>query len=200
MTKHEISNSVFLEGGASLNFVYGIRRKFSNDFDFTVENKRLMKRFFEIIKKILLALDHNLSFKISQNKINIIRNGLSVFHVDCYELDQKYFDWELKRLTLDAKVLSIKTHTLPDIFAEKITNLSTRSEMNDITDISHIIEKYPNLPRKPEFKRIFKLKLEAKNLTKQDIAFISNNLICNNKYDREPLKCCKIIKEVYNEL
>jgi len=121
-----IAEDLYLEGGAALNFVYEIRRRFSGDLDFTVPDRKIIKIFKEeyksFAKKPSCYIEFPFDFTIVENKL---------------------FDWRWAKISTKKGDILIKTHTMEDIIAEKICCVlsSDRIEYKDVIDINKVISK-----------------------------------------------------------
>lgn len=145
LSAKKIKKYLYLEGGAALSFVYGLKRVFSNDLDFTIENEKfrphLLTAAEEVIKK--MYPNNQYVFKSTRNKIVISNRLKIILQLDIYTLTSDFFIWENNNLFYEGKEFTIKTHSLVDIFAEKITNIfqKDRCEFKDIADINNIFKR-----------------------------------------------------------
>jgi len=142
LSSKAIKKDLYLEGGAALSFIYGQNRVFSNDLDFTIENKKLLKKFLNSIEEIIKEINPaKYSIRnVSNNKIIIKSGRLMILQIDVYVVSAKLFLWEEKELNLNNKKFTLRVHSFIDLFAEKITNIfqKDRCEFKDIIDINNI--------------------------------------------------------------
>lgn len=171
----KISDKIFLEGGASLSFIYGFNRVFSQDLDFTIEHKKFLPELMIAVKETMKEIDifSEFSMDSKENKIIISSDKEIVLSLDVYVLSSDLFLYEEKYLIYDNVNFKIKTHSLIDMFAEKITNLfqKDRCEFKDILDINNIFNRLDESINKDSFTLYLKEKFRGKKIINNDLLF-----------------------------
>lgn len=174
LSKNNISNSLYLEGGFCLSFIYGIDRVFSQDIDFTIDDigkrEELLIVATAIIPKVIKG-----EILIGENSIKISDGDKQIFQIDFYPLGKEFFYWEKKELVYKKNKFVVRVHSLEDIFAEKISNVfqNDRCEFKDIVDINAIYAKLKVELDEAKFKKYLHGKLFWK---KVDIKIKNNPL------------------------
>ena len=158
-----------MEGGAALSFIYNLDRVFSNDLDFTIEDYQLRSELFDVVEEIAVKLNKKYVCDADPNKIIIKDDKEVILEIDFYPLSAKLFSWEDKGLEYNKKGFSVKTHSLEDIFAEKISNIfqENRSEFKDVFDINKIYDILIDDLDKEKFKIYLHEKLLGKKIYKK---------------------------------
>lgn len=174
LSAQKISQSLYLEGGAALSFVYGLDRVFSDDLDFTIDSDQLRPNFLAAVETILplIDIDQPRLCQPSDNQI-VIKNEQRILRLDVYTLSAQLFLWEEYVLHYDRQEFTFKVHSLIDILAEKISNLfqEDRCEFKDIVDINNIF----SLLYKSLDQASFKVYLRNKLIGKRIYFRIKNN-------------------------
>jgi len=168
LSTQEISQSLYLEGGAALSFVYGLNRVFSNDLDFTIDSDQLRPSLSVAVKEIMTLIDIGQPRLCeSGNNQIIIKDGQrTVLQLDVYVLPAQLFLWEERVLRYGRREFTLKVHSLMDILAEKISNLfqEDRCEFKDIVDINNIFNLLGQSFNQASFKSYLRQKLIGKKI------------------------------------
>jgi len=147
ISQMQVAKDLYLEGGAALSFVYKIKRKFSDDLDFTVPNYKVIKIFKEeyhsFVKKTEYYIEFLDMFDKNSLRLNFISKEARDFHLDFTVVENKLFDWCWAKIPTQKGDIVIKTHTLEDITAEKICGILSpdRFEYKDIVDINKTVSR-----------------------------------------------------------
>lgn len=215
LSKKEINDHLYLEGGAALSFIYGLDRVFSGDLDFTIDDYGLRLKLLNTIEEIMVEINKNKKYTYisTSNKVIIRDNNKIILQIDFYPLATKLFTWEEKNLFYGDKFFLIKTHSLEDIFAEKITNIlqSDRFEFKDIVDTNSIHKILMHKINVSNFKIYLGQKLVGKQIiqvTKNDPSsiflnkradFANSHQLYNKKikveFKSEFISCYRIIEK-----
>lgn len=185
LSKTQISKFLYLEGGAALSFVYGCKRVFSNDIDFTIVHSRLVPQLINTLQKVSIdsGLFTECTLQCQQNKIVIFSRKKPVIQIDFYVLPTDLFLSENKKLVYKNQEFFVKAHSLEDIFAEKITNVlqKDRTEFKDIMDINIIYKVLFSNMEDNKFRDYLQKKLVGKRIYNKREKMI---LVYLNKIER----------------
>lgn len=144
LSQSSLSKNLYLEGGAALSFLFGIKREFSGDLDFTFSYRRAIQALNQEFPAFLVSLENKerLSYFLNskEKRFTIFKDRMKIFHLDYEIVDDKFFSWIEVSFTFKGKNFKIRTHTLEDIFAEKICGLldPKRVEYKDLLDLKSI--------------------------------------------------------------
>ena len=179
-----VQDRIFLEGGAALHFLYGIKRKFSYDIDLTLAKESDLPILLKSLHKFV-GQDENsgIAFKVlDDHSIGLFKNHKLLTSIDFYVQSIGSFAYECRKIEWRKSETEVQTHSLDDILAEKICNALQRDriEFKDINDIPLI---YSYLRQNDKAKNL--RKLTQQKLKYKKILMPTQKKLANYWQDRE---------------
>jgi predicted nucleotidyltransferase component of viral defense system len=135
--ENRLAVNIHLDGGAALTFFYKIKRNFSNDLDFTIENEESFKALIDkSLRPFLKSFLPEFSINHSENKVEIrSQNNELLFNIDYYIVDPAYCDYAKIPLSYGKNIaVNCPIHSIEDIYVEKLFCIRDRVAERDIYD------------------------------------------------------------------
>lgn len=136
-----IRDNIYLEGGAALHFLYEIPRRFSNDIDLTItsesKSSQLLRSLEKFARQCICGNKLLETHVQGANTISFKEGKVELTKVDFFVQLPGTFTWEYRAMNSGNMRFRVRTHSLIDIFAEKVANTlqPNRIKYKDVIDV-----------------------------------------------------------------